>query len=349
MASVRELERYEARVRFAGMVTPPPAMVKEAVREYNKAMRAKHAAFMLKMQYGEEIENLRKRMRSLTDRRLELLKQRKKTEDEDVIAEINEELEDTDRAADDIDAERSIYSNEVADDIGVDTFWPEDEDVYVFYVNLNLKGWKYNKLLKKATKTRKPMVEKVLRDYYSIRFEIHRERRRPAGRWVDEDGWQQRKIELSDQLPLEREQVIKHELVHMAQSLLTKATGVQIGYPSEKMRDPDIEQHMADDPELWELRKRKLEQRLSKAGFDQSTLHHLDDIEFYTDMLSCLERFRRSWREIRGRRDVTSRKDFFQHMMVDGGDRYMKDLKYHNPRKWKKAIKELWKALFKRG
>jgi hypothetical protein len=84
---------------------------------------------------------------------------------------------------------------------------------------------------------------------------------------------------------------VRHELRHMVQSLINYAKRVSgAGLPSKRIRTPDFKQQL----EPKELSKVK--QRLRGVGVDPVGIefHHLDDVEFYTDLADAIEGFKQT-------------------------------------------------------
>jgi hypothetical protein len=220
----------------------------------------------------------------------------------------------------------------------------------------NLKGWKYDDKSEAATKA----LPKI-----KVRFDPEPRHRRP-GTW-DEDT---NTLDVSKVRFHDWRQTLKHELRHLSQTLLSKATGqdqrkkqdqgVQKsnpapGMPSRHMMDRDVQQKYRD--RNLPAAAREVQQRLKGMGIGDVELHALDDLEFYTRLADSVQEFQKRQREAKWDEPQTRQAlGVFTgavdpkkaapavRRVVDRPDETFEVWKKHNREKWKKGAKELVKA-----
>lgn len=129
--------------------------------------------------------------------------------------------------------------------------------------------------------------------------------------------------------------VVVHEMTHAAQTILSDIQGnMSAGLPSSKIRTPEWNQGEGNDP----------------------TSHVLDDREFYTDLRDAI----RSALEIMNSRSGLDRNLLFRRLVSDNmsmGEmrpvstitplNFFRVLKEHAPLKWRKAVGEAYKIIFR--
>lgn len=126
------------------------------------------------------------------------------------------------------------------------------------------------------------------------------------------------------------ERMISHELTHVGQSIGQEIIGIKdFGLPSSSYRDKDIKQ-------------RKTDLSLSRERFKENTeAHHLDDIEFFTDLKDEIIKIEKHLESHDGDReqlfkDYLSKSTFFSTLMR------------RNRGKWKRAVSEAYNSIFNR-
>jgi hypothetical protein len=122
------------------------------------------------------------------------------------------------------------------------------------------------------------------------------------------------------------------------------------GQPSKKIRTPTIRQHMKNKGYPLLDEQKEVIQRLKGYGLNVSNaIHHLDDIEFYTDLADEIDRYREESLDMVNRtpEDEALRLRYFVQ-----GDRgkppkshFFKTLMKSSRPKWQKAVKEFYKAV----
>ena len=161
------------------------------------------------------------------------------------------------------------------------------------------------------------------------------------------------------------EETVTHELRHFGQSLLSATLDIgdpwftkrlpQPGMPSKKIRTPEFKQR-GKEPNPKRQR-----------GPSRTDQHHLDDVEFYTDMADAILRIQRELQDKdrmrasydqepltdQERRAIFSRmvgskvpadhKELVRYTSIDS---YFRALKQYAKPKWKKAVGESWKKIF---
>jgi len=140
---------------------------------------------------------------------------------------------------------------------------------------------------------------------------------------------------------------LSHEAAHMAQSFLEKGLGHTPsksrfenipgpGMPSKRIMNPGVTQFLNSPyalPQKYERRRQELEQ----AGWISET-HEVDDAEFYTRLLDEVRSFKQEGGPARARQDR-----FVE--WVTKSSPWFTILRKRSPAKWKKAVKEMSKAL----
>jgi len=207
---------------------------------------------------------------------------------------------------------------------------------------MDTRGWKYQSLLKGADQKRLDYANNL---WGVITVELVRGNLQTKSNAYWKPSTASLKIQAGSRL----KKAIKHELIHWAQSYLNIALWIKdFGRPSKEIQTPEIQQHPSDS----------LKRQLKKRGIKPDEFHGLDDIEFYTDLIDEVDHFTRldeSW----GRTEhFPTRLDLFKVFVGDKepptriGPRgkkmvsgYFLALKKHAVGKWKKAVKELAKAV----
>lgn len=155
---------------------------------------------------------------------------------------------------------------------------------------------------------------------------------------------------------------VRHELQHFAQDYLAYIAGkgmdilkqVKFGLPSKSIQTPEYEQwmgrsHPRFDPDKAEVRE--VHRKLKQQGVDprKFDFHSLDDVEFYTKLADSIARLR----DLTDDMDAEEKREAIKVFVGNKGDgpvwlrpsRFFRTLKRHARGKWKKAVKELVKAL----
>jgi len=142
---------------------------------------------------------------------------------------------------------------------------------------------------------------------------------------------------------------IAHELRHFSQDYLRIIVGShdKAGLPSRKHRTPDVEQSLGKNRKYVPPKVQKTIDRLESQGITSDIFHDLDDVEFYTELVGAIE-------------EISDNLPYFKDnrkgallSMVGAGEKlrgayplkFMLSLKQHAPGKWKKAVKEIVRAL----
>lgn len=130
--------------------------------------------------------------------------------------------------------------------------------------------------------------------------------------------------------PKDLERMITHELTHVGQSIGQEVLGIKgFGLPSSSYRDRGISQ-------------KKTDLSLSRERFKENTeAHHLDDIEFFTDLKDEIIKIEKHLESHDGDReqlfkDFLSKSTFFSTLMR------------RNRGKWKRAVSEAYNSIFNR-
>ncbi len=133
---------------------------------------------------------------------------------------------------------------------------------------------------------------------------------------------------------------VRHELQHMAQSLMqTALQNKTFGLPSHNTRTPGFNQAQNRD---------YLKMNAPGAqGLDAAQFHRLDDREFYPVLTDLIEKIK-DW-VVREKPDVPEQKRKILELLGVAGDpkKQREELltwKRHAPGKWKKAVKEIYRA-----
>jgi len=236
-------------------------------------------------------------------------------------------------------------------------------------------------LKKRKAELQKELVEDALDNLPKVTVSlIDPARAKNQGAWSDEKNTLYLPI---DRMPAKDwRRTLSHELRHMGQSLMQRALGIPHrapaeggrkktpagpGLPSRRMMDPEIQQqygHLGDTP----AEAQRLVKRLKEQGITQTKFHSLDDMEFYTLLADAVETFKDEQKKKKwDARDTqtalrlysgtleTPKKNAdwdkidpnrkIRHSEMRKANDALQTWKDHNSEKWKKATKELVKAV----
>jgi len=155
--------------------------------------------------------------------------------------------------------------------------------------------------------------------------------------------------------------ILEHELRHFGQSFLADAKGVGDVWMADRIPGPGLPSKHIMTPEYVQRGK-------SPGGPGKDQIHHLDDVEFYTDLPEAIQRIQDEIDGIDERREhydqetlsheevraVFSRKvgdpveghrDLLQYVSID---RFFKALRDYAKGKWEKAVREAYKEILGR-
>jgi hypothetical protein len=150
---------------------------------------------------------------------------------------------------------------------------------------------------------------------------------------------------------------ISHEMQHFGQDFLARIVKTdKAGLPPRKIRTPEIEQSWRGRKERstgqvrkYSPREQAIIDRLDKQGITKEMFHDLDDVEFYTELTAAIRDIQKSVEFV----DKNIRDDVLHSMLGVGKPLpgayppyFIKLLKDHAPLKWRKAVIEIYKALF---
>jgi hypothetical protein len=131
--------------------------------------------------------------------------------------------------------------------------------------------------------------------------------------------------------------IVVHELTHLSQTLISKLSQSLAGNPGKSIRDQNYD-HMGLSGKLENL------QRTEKV-------HPLKDVEFYTRLQDEVSLFNHKASNLTSEQRSRAQKLWVgvlsadQDLLEGFGDRYFfQALKKYEPKKWRKAVSEFWKA-----
>jgi len=221
-------------------------------------------------------------------------------------------------------------------------------------VKLNLAGWKYLGRAKQGEQWRLAIAV-----FGTIDVELVNSGKLRGGGSAYWDGHRHLiRIRVGKSMSDKLRTTIRHEVQHFAQDFLGMAVkAIDVGMPSKKIRTPEINQWLKANSSYSS--EKELVRKLRSQGITPDGFHALDDIEFYTRLSDSVDEFKESWSSPR---NPLNRYDFKERFKIFIGEiempRYlMKELnliggsktfwwfKNHAKGKWKKAVKELWKAV----
>jgi hypothetical protein len=214
--------------------------------------------------------------------------------------------------------------------------------------NTDLTGWRYADEMKRRNLE---LYKKALKIYKSISVVVDAElnSRMAQAMWSSKPPTLTI-MTVSDPGQIDRNELkhlIKHELRHFSQSLLAAMTKSSGGYPSKKIRTPDISQGMIHLKNVPPSTK-KMMLRLDEQGITPDLYHNLDDKEFYTDLADAIEDVKDRMRGVSGGQRIDTLKALAGEDSEGLGIkpvRFFAVLRKHAMGKWKKAVSELAKAL----
>lgn len=222
----------------------------------------------------------------------------------------------------------------------------------------DLEGWKYQNK-GEAAKKALPKIK--------VHYDPHPHSLDRPGSWSDETN-----TLYVNNFPFnDWRKTLRHELRHVSQTLLSKATGHERrekgkggvekskpapGMPSRRVMNPEVhqkyKQYRSLGPQAQEVAR-----RLQQVGIKDVSLHALDDVEFYTRLADSVEDFRQRQKDARWNGEQTRQAlsvftgtldpknaDQAVRRHVRRADETFELWKKHNPEKWKKGAKELVKA-----
>ena len=147
---------------------------------------------------------------------------------------------------------------------------------------------------------------------------------------------------------------LKHELIHLAQSLLEVGILGDIrddkyqrrpgpGMPSRRIMTRDITQN-TNSPYMLPPKYEKKRQQLEDMGL-LNKVHEFDDVEFYTRLSDDVLKFKRDNRRMRGPDRKKAITEFVGIEDEESTSPWFRLLKNHAPKKWRKAVKEFTKMV----
>jgi hypothetical protein len=277
MKIIRISNKNKARIIKAGIFQAPPAMV-ENISEWLKTI--------LKMQY--HATNYFFHIEELEECKDELDKGQF---DEDLYKEI-------------VDGVEMNKKNELKSflNIGAKYGYTQNDlskNDWTKIFPLDLSGWRYNYVVEKELKKDRIRVEKVLEAYseITVSFSVEKHVREFRGRYMP---FSPPTIEVVGykNMPWDERSLstLEHEIRHLGQYLLSHVLGKydMAGRPSSKIKTPEIRQFY-DKPGYEEKKKNAIE-KMREKGVDINSyeLHTFDDIEFYTNLGSAIDRYNRA-------------------------------------------------------
>ena len=199
---------------------------------------------------------------------------------------------------------------------------------------INMQGWRYRSKVMQAPDKRRDYANNL---FGTITVELVNGDLKTKGKAY----WSANTATLKIKTGGDLHYIIEHELRHWVQSYMNVLIGKhhEFGRPSRKIKTPDISQ--------WA--KGPAARKLKQKGIMPDEFHSLDDVEFYTDLADEITEFEMKWKSSL----IEFTKDEFFKVFVGMGDKeysllvshFFKALKGHARGKWKKAVKELAKAV----
>jgi len=322
----QQMESKEARVAriagrvVSGMIEPPPRMVDQIYRWTKAKMAAGQVASRQAQVESTKIdiarhEKLLKEAHQKNDEeeieyemdRLQLLKKYLAIDE----AKLKEKIEEA-RAFPRVRIKRW---NRAARKFKVDT-----------------RGWKYAPLLKKADPKRVQYAESL---WGVIKVELVKGN-------IDTKAkayWKASSATLRIQTGGDLKYVIKHELVHWAQSYMNVALWIKdFGRPPKDVRTPEFKQRMEVPADLAA--------KLKRMGIAEPDIHDLDDVEFYSELADTVGLFHHAMKQP-GVKGMSPREVFDQMVGAHGeaSNTFFRRLQKGSKAKWKKAVGEFAKAV----
>ena len=177
-------------------------------------------------------------------------------------------------------------------------------------------------------------------------------------------SWQETTRMLSVKLPAyvdEKEiarmqRLVKHELRHFMQSYMSSITGhgdtgwnraPRPGMPSKKIMTPTVNQSYLRDRWKGQLMPKDISNGINQMqtkNIYPSEVHDLDDVEFYTELADAIEDCKVGLKKTKDDPNTYIKK-FTGEIKSDEIDKFFSVLKRHAPGKWRKAVGELVKAV----
>ena len=149
----------------------------------------------------------------------------------------------------------------------------------------------------------------------------------------------------------ELRRTIGHEMRHFSQDFLGRVVGAEdkAGLPSPKSRTPQVEQEYGRERKYKAPKYvQKAIENLEKQGITSDIFHDLDDVEFYTELAGAIETISDNLYLYKSEAQMAALLSFMgAGEKVSGAYplKFMKSLKRFAPGKWKKAVKEIAKAV----
>lgn len=205
---------------------------------------------------------------------------------------------------------------------------------------MDLTGWRYLPKVRKAPSERKTYAE----NYYGV---ITVELVKGDLKINANAYWDASSATIRIKTGWDLKRAIDHELGHWSQSYMNIILGKAntFGRPSKDIQTPDVKQWAEED----------LKRQLLQRGIQPDEMHSLDDVEFYTDLISEVDRFKGMLRGMKIIETFGSEMEFLKVFVgmtpsPTGWERtyvspFFDILKRHAPGKWRKAVKELTKAV----
>jgi len=197
---------------------------------------------------------------------------------------------------------------------------------------VDMRGWKYQSLLRNAEQKNIDYANEL---WGKITVELVKgDINRKAKAY-----WRASTATLRIKTGGDLRHVIEHELVHWAQSYLNIALWIKgFGRPSKKIQTPEYEQHMKVPAQL--------SRKLGEMGLEEGAIHDLDDVEFYTELGDAYDHFLGLIKEpaLAG---ISTAEVLKRYVGFKGKPQnlFFQRLKSGAPDKWKKAVKEITKAV----
>jgi len=317
---------------LAGLPEPPPAMVDEIYR-WAKAQEGANDAAAARNSLGVIRENVEDWRRSL---------ERKQREDplgvvdsgEKAVEYLQRMLDFSQEALEETEEmlRRGLADAKLFPGVKIRK-WRRTKRKF----KANTTGWKYNKLLANADPTWLRMADNLIG---VITVELTQGSLQGSAKAY----WKTTTATLRIATGGDLKSVIKHELMHWAQAYMRLALKQEsFGKPSRKIRTPEIKQGPT----------KELKRELKRRGIEPDEIHDLDDVEFYTELVDAVDEFKRKLSVTKVLEFFGSKRGFFDVFVgiQDPGKRtravskFFQTLKKHAKGKWKKAVKELAKAV----
>jgi len=228
---------------------------------------------------------------------------------------------------------------------------------------IDLEGWKYRDVIEKhKDKQRMPFyLLKLTKGKYYSKSEASWNRRthimslkypaRPTGTERD-TAWLGKEIAGYFR---DLQFSIRHEMIHLAQSLFSYVFGHERpggfeeppppgpGLPSKKIMTPEFQQAFSD----WEYLSpqdqqyyQSLWEKVKPLNLHPLVMHTLEDLEFYADLSSFIGGLKYDFRNIK---DREKRKQRFKKLLKTTD--FFSEIKRAAPGKWRKYMKEIYKEL----